>query len=253
MLEGLVRILDPIFVPLLKLGAFWTVVILSAVAALLINIVQKLVTDQHLMKELRSQMKKLQAKAKTLKDQPDKMMAVQGDIMKKNFAYMKESFKATFITMIPLLLVFAWLPLHVAYEPIAAGEDFSVSAFVKKNVAGDVLLVISDGLTLVSPESQTVSKDNREATWTLNGPVGEHTVSYSYLDETINQSLTISDGREYARAEIRAKDSYFDRVKVGYEKNVLLDLGFFQGGWIVTYILFSIIFSLSFKKLLGLH
>ena len=46
-------ILNPIFAPLLKLPSFWSILIISLTIAVLITLVYKWMTDQHLMKTLK--------------------------------------------------------------------------------------------------------------------------------------------------------------------------------------------------------
>ncbi|MFC1801814.1 EMC3/TMCO1 family protein, partial [Nanoarchaeota archaeon] len=118
-LEG---VLNPVLDPLLNLGPFWAILIISLVISLLITLIYKLVTNQKKMKELKTEMKESQKKMKELKDQPEKVMAMQKAAMKKNLEYMKHSFKPTLITFIPIILIFGWLQGSLAFEPIMPGQ-----------------------------------------------------------------------------------------------------------------------------------
>ncbi len=50
-------ILNPIMAPLLGLPPFWSILIISLVVALIITFVYKWMTDQHLMKALKEDIK----------------------------------------------------------------------------------------------------------------------------------------------------------------------------------------------------
>ena len=71
------NLLNPIFNPLLKLGYFWAIIILSFLITLFITVVYKFATDQNLMKKLKDEMKGMQKEMKLLKDNPQKAMAHQ--------------------------------------------------------------------------------------------------------------------------------------------------------------------------------
>ena len=59
-------------------------------------------------------MKELQKDVKKVKDQPDKVMRLNKEIMKKNAVVFKNSFKPMLITLIPILLIFRWLNVTFA-------------------------------------------------------------------------------------------------------------------------------------------
>ena len=60
-------LLNPVFGPLLKLGPFWAIFILSLIISLLIVLVYKYATNQEEMKRLKDQQKDFQKKMKELK------------------------------------------------------------------------------------------------------------------------------------------------------------------------------------------
>ena len=53
-------ILNPLFAPLLKLPVFWSIFLIALGISVLITLVYKWMTDQHLMKTLKEDMKKFQ-------------------------------------------------------------------------------------------------------------------------------------------------------------------------------------------------
>ena len=91
-------------------------VFITFIITLLITISYKYLTDQHVMKSLKDEIKGLQKDMKKFKDKPEKMVAIQKGMMSKNMKMFKMNFKPMLITMIPLLLLFGWL--RVTYDPL---------------------------------------------------------------------------------------------------------------------------------------
>ena len=56
------NLLGPIFAPLLKLPIFWAILIIALFVSLIITFVYKWMTDQHLMKTLKEDIKSFQKK-----------------------------------------------------------------------------------------------------------------------------------------------------------------------------------------------
>src|SRR3989344_3947495 len=127
-------VLNPLMKPLLALGPLWAVVVLSFLISVIIVLVYKFFTKQDEMKRLKEQQKEFQKRMKELRSNPDEMMKVQKEAMKANMEYMKHSFKATLITMLPVILIFGWMNAHLAYEPIFPEETYSVSAQFSEGV-----------------------------------------------------------------------------------------------------------------------
>jgi uncharacterized membrane protein (DUF106 family) len=61
------------------------------------------------MKELKKELKKNQKRLKESKGEPEKMMAIQKETMHTNMKYMSQSMKPMIFTIIPFLIIFAWL------------------------------------------------------------------------------------------------------------------------------------------------
>lgn len=82
---------------------------ISAALAMATTLVYKYFTNQAVMREMKASQKKLQEQMKLCKDQPDKMMEINKQLLSINGAYMKHTMKPMFITMVPFILVFGWL------------------------------------------------------------------------------------------------------------------------------------------------
>lgn len=88
---------------------FWSILLISIGLSLVVTLVYKFMTDQTLMKELKKELKNNQKRIKESRGDPEKMMAIQRETMHTNMKYMSQSMKPMIITIIPFLIIFAWL------------------------------------------------------------------------------------------------------------------------------------------------
>jgi len=107
--------------PLVAWSPLGSMLIITLVLAVIITVIYKYTTNQKLMKELKDEMKSYQAKIKEHKDNPQKMMKLQKEMMEKNMRYMKHSMKPTLITFIPLIIFYAWLKQAYGDTPLLFG------------------------------------------------------------------------------------------------------------------------------------
>ncbi|MBW3011538.1 DUF106 domain-containing protein [Candidatus Woesearchaeota archaeon] len=165
-LESLNPILDPLLRPLLALGAFWTIFIISIAISFASNLAYKFLTNQTLMKHLKQEVKRMQKELKQLKDKPEEFASLQKKMMAKSMEMTKHSMKPTLFTMIPILLFFGWLATNLAFMPLMPGVPFDVTLQFAPEARGNVTLN-ADGLELLS--SKTLALDTPELMWTLQG------------------------------------------------------------------------------------
>ena len=172
---------NPVLLPLLNKSPFLGILLLAFVISLLITLVYKYFTNQEEMKRLKEQQKEFQRRMKELKSNPEEMMSVQKEAMKTNMEYMKHSFKATLITMLPVLIIFGWMTAHLAYEPIYPNEKYSITAQFAPGVSGEAELSVDEETTLQSEAKQTI--EGAHATWRLQSSSGEHFLTVKLGDE----------------------------------------------------------------------
>ncbi|MFW5990628.1 MAG: EMC3/TMCO1 family protein [Candidatus Nanoarchaeia archaeon] len=262
-------ILDPIFSPLLYLDPLLAIVIISFVISLGITFAYKKLTNQSLMRDLKSEIKEFQKEMKTLKDKPDEMMKVQKKAMETNTKYMMHSLKPTLFTFLPIIIIFSWLHAHMGYFPIVEGEEFTSTVFFDENVDGSITIKLPNGVELVKGDV-TEEIANKKAEWVLKADQGEYSLKYEYEGETYERDLIVTStksDRMYANPEItssdynKLKESPIESLQLSNEKIRPLQkiplvgsipwVGNF--GWLGTYIVFSIIFSISLRKLLKVY
>jgi len=243
-------LINAVFGPLLGLDPLLAVALMSIVVALLISVIHKYTTDQNLMKRLKDEMKELQAEAKALRDHPEKAMAVQKQMMETNMKYMMQSMRATMFTLLPIIIIFGWMNAHFAFMPLHAGEEFTVSALFDAD-GGTVALIPIEGIEAVSEAKQTIG--GREAKWTLKGlSPGEYLLQFAYNEKTYTAPVSISNGERIYAPQFKNIDSDgFNQVRINYQKLPILP--WIGWGWLGSYILFSILFSSLFRKVMKIY
>ncbi|MBT4935789.1 DUF106 domain-containing protein [Candidatus Woesearchaeota archaeon] len=245
--------LSPVLQPLLNSSPFIAILVLALALSVIITFVYKWVTNQELMKELKTKQKDYQKEMKELRSKPEEMMKVQKEAMKLNMQYMKQSFKPTLITMIPILIIFGWMAGHLTYEPIYPGETYSVTALFAEGVTGDAELIVSDGTEIISESIQQI---NSGVTWNVKSDEGEHLLTVK--TKNIEQSKKVLITTEVKYAEPLEVFDHSDIEKIQINQNKLKPLGTvsifgWQPGWLGLYIIFSIVFSMGLRKLLKLY
>ena len=243
------NLLNPILNPLLGMHPLFSLIILSFFISLIITLVYKAMTDQDLMKQLKAEMKEFQKEMKELKDHPEKMMAVQKKAMQTNMKYMGLSMKPTLVTFIPIIIIFGWMHAHLAYEPILPGQDFTVTTQFK-NAEGNIKLSVPEGLRIISSSIQEIEYD--KSNWVLNGILGEYVLEYEFEDIKYTQELIISNQLEYKSPIKPVKNDKLKSLNINNQKLKVMNLFGWQVGWLGTYIIFSLIFSLSMRKMMNL-
>lgn len=244
-------ILDPIFMPLININPpIIPITIFSLGITLLITFIYKWSTDQDLMKSLKGQMKKYQNEMKKLRDNPQEMMKVQKKAMQKNMEYMKHSMKSTLYTMVPIIIIFGYLNTHMGFFPIMPNQEFTVSAEFKEGTTGEIEL-LNPNLIFLSDSTQDI--ENGIATWKLKGDEGQYILEYKFNDKTYTQDLLITTKRQYERNVVPVKGGQLKSLHIGNEKVIALNLFGWKLGWLGTYIILSITFSTTIRKMLKIH
>lgn len=95
------------------------IIILSFLVTLFITIITYYMTDRVRMKELKDKQKALRLEIKKHKDNPQKMMELNKQMMEDMPEQLKHSFKPMIITMVPIIIIFAWLRNTFALTEIA--------------------------------------------------------------------------------------------------------------------------------------
>jgi uncharacterized membrane protein (DUF106 family) len=252
-------ILNPILNPLLVLHPFIIILIISFFVSLLTTLIYKWTTNQILLKEIKSETKKLQNRLKLVSKQPEKAMAIQQEMMKLNMEYMKSSFKPMIFTFIPIILFFGWLGANMAFNPILPNQEFSINVTLN-NITGDVSLIFPEGIFM---KDDVTKKAELNVEWkNIKGSEGEYDFKlvHEASEEEFVFNVIISDNQEYATPLIQTKSEVFNRIIINQNKLLVFeDISVFKSipwisgfGWLGSYILFSLLFSTLLRKIMKL-
>ena len=228
------------------------VLLLSFAISLMIVIVYKYTTNQNLMKQLKDEMQAFQKEMKELKDHPEKALEVQGKAMETNMKYMMQSFKSTLYTLLPIIIIFGWLNAHWAFVALAPGQDFPVQFNFVKGVNGTISATAPDGILLTGQSPQTITDGS--TIFTFKGvTAGNYAIPFDLNNKTYTKSVIVTNGKEYAEQATLVNDGTVQTITLGLQKLVVLDLFGWQIGWLGSYIIFSLIFSMVLRKLLKVY
>jgi|TARA_Y100000310_G_scaffold159627_1_gene159225 uncharacterized membrane protein (DUF106 family) len=108
---------NSIFGSLIAYDPLIALITISFLLTLLITLAYKYLTDQTKIKDLKDELKLIQAQIKENKDNPQKMMELQKLSFQKGFIeMMKHQFKPLIFTLLPILVIFSWL--RETYTPL---------------------------------------------------------------------------------------------------------------------------------------
>ncbi|KHO46823.1 MAG: hypothetical protein QS98_C0001G0082 [archaeon GW2011_AR3] len=247
--------LDSVLSPILQYNPAIVIISLSIILSVLITLIYKWMTDQSLMKSLKDDIKKSQEDMKKHKDNPKKMLEIQKSAMEKNMKYMMHSMKPTLITFIPLILVFGWLNAHYTYDPIAPGQEFALSAQFENMDGTEATILPTEGIEIIGEAVQKV--DNGMASWKLKGTKGEHLLQIEVNGKRYDKDVIISDINEYSAPAKPINQDSIKSINIEVRKLRVFGEDFkiinWHPGWLGVYIITSIIFSMTLRKLLKLH
>jgi len=255
--------LDTIFNPwlglALQLPPFWAILIISAFITILVTVVYKYTTNQREMKQIKDDLKKYQKEMRETKD-TKKLMGIQKKSMELNMTYMKSSFKSTLYTFVPIIIIFAWLNMHIAYLPILPGTDFSVTAKFGEGAKGNISMTSIPELVMLNGMTQEIV--DGKAVWTVKGDApGEYTMKFLYNTEEYDHNVLISEEGQkissYSVPQKVIKDSKLKMIENGNKAVKPFGENFnifgWHPGWLATYILLSIILSTVCRKLMKVY
>ena len=250
---GFSSLLDPVLNPLLSLSPFWVLFSISLILSVLINLAFKFFTDQKLLKQVKEEMKAMQQELKTLKNDPEKFASHQKKILEKNMVSFRQSMKVNLITLIPMLVFIGWLSAHFAYAPLYPNEVFDVSLVFNPGSSGMVTLN-PDGLKTTSPLEKVIVND--KVSWALAGDVGEYLLEFNYSGNIYEKKVLVTDSQKYENPVHSVNDGSLSSIVVGNkELKPLGDFSLFgwKPGWLGTYFILAIFFSLLTRKLMKIH
>jgi uncharacterized membrane protein (DUF106 family) len=248
------NVLDPLLNPFLVLPDIVFIFIIALFFAVITNVAYKFLTNQSLMKDLKTEMKEFQKEIKQLKNNPEKAMKVQREAMNTNMKYMRHSMKPMLITFLPIILIFGWMNAHLAYEPLMPGEEFPVTLDFARNAEGTITLQ-AEGLMLEGKKTKTIP-DNGELVWVLSAEErGTYTLEFETMTGVVTKEVIVSGQKgNYSEViTVPKNNDVIKKVTVGNDRNRPLEFIGLNIRWIWLYLIFAIGLNLGLKKLLNIY
>jgi len=112
-----------------------SIAVFSVVVTLISTLAQKWLTNQEHLKSLKKRQKEIQKELKKTKE-PKVMQELNAEMLKLTGMMFKSSMKPMFVTIIPFLLLFAWL--RGIYTPLLGGSW--IWYYIGYSVAASIVL-----------------------------------------------------------------------------------------------------------------
>jgi len=240
--------LNVVFGPLLKLHPLAAILILSFIISLFIVVIYKWMTDQGRMKQLKDSLSDYQKKVRASKENPEKALAIQKEMMTVQKEYFMKSMKPTLVTMIPILLIFGWMNAHLAFEPLTPGQEFVLTVLAEKGISGNVSVGVPADLQIIGDSTKQFADGTAE--FTLKGDKeGEYLVSFSSNDKEVDKKVMISSQRNYAEVTESYKSDVFKAVTINNKPLKVI----WKLSWLWAYIISAIVFSMVLRKVMKVY
>jgi uncharacterized membrane protein (DUF106 family) len=203
------------------------------------------------MKTLKDEMKEFQKEVKELKNEPEKAMEVQKRAMQTNMKYMGHSMRSTLFTFIPIIIIFGWMNSHIAYEAINPSQEFTTTLLLNNDVKGEIELIESEGITVKSENPKTI--EDGKAIWLLEAERGEYLLEYKFQGRSYTKELLITEQQGYSKVSKKVSDGFVKTINIDNNPMKVLNLFGWKVGWLGTYIIFSLIFSMTLRKIVKVY
>ena len=96
-----------------------SIILMALLVSFFISLVNYFVLDKEKMREIKSRQKAIQEEMKNHKDNPQKMMELNKELMSHMCETFKHSFKPMLITLVPMLFIFAFFRKEFLLTEIA--------------------------------------------------------------------------------------------------------------------------------------
>ncbi|MBI4738211.1 DUF106 domain-containing protein [Candidatus Woesearchaeota archaeon] len=244
-------ILNPLFGPLLALDPLYFILLMSFLVSLLITLVYKWMTDQVMMKELKDKLKEHQQKMKEHKGDTKKVLELQKSAMELNMKYMMSSIKPTLVTFLPIIVIFGWLANAIAYEPLLPNQQFSTTLAFADGISGNVNVDVPQGVYVIGNSTKTI--DAGKAVFAFKGEEGDYLLVFTVNEQSFEKEVSVTTQQKYAPVTKTFRNEPLKTITLSNTKLIVLNLFGWKLGWLGTYIITSIIFSMGLRKLMKLH
>lgn len=253
--------LDPLMRPFISGSPALTLFLISLVLSFLSILAYKYTTNQKELKKLREKTAKIQKRMKELqkdfkkKESQKEINKLNMEMMLLSGQQMKHSMKSTLITLIPFLLIFAWLGAHYAYQPLYPNQPFNVTLISPKNITAITLSAVPKNVSLIASQVSVSSNKGGivySKIFTLKAPSEKYSLIFKRGNSTlVTKDIIITSKSEYSKPEETYKDKDLT-IKVS-NKPLRINLLGIKMSWFWYYFIIMLVFSSLFRKLLKVY
>ncbi len=253
--------LDPLMKPFISGSPALTLFLISIVLSFLSILAYKYTTNQEELKKLREKTVKIQKRMKELqknfkkKESQKEINKLNMEMMLLSGQQMKHSMKSTLITLIPFLLIFAWLGAHYSYQPLYPNQPFNVTLLSPKNITSVSLSAVPKNISLINSQVSVSSNKGEivySKTFTLKAPRGKYSLIFKSGNSTlVTKDILITSESEYSKPEETYKDKDLT-IKIS-NKSLRINLLGIRMSWFWYYFIIMLVFSSLFRKLLKVY
>ena len=119
---------------------------------------------------------------------------------------------------------------------------------------GEVILKETEGIQVLSENPAEIQE--KKATWKLKASEGDYLLEYEYKDQLYEKEVLVTNTNKYRQPQKKVNDKTVSMITISNNKMMPLGnlslLGW-KPGWLGTYIIFSIVFSMTLRKVLNVH
>ncbi len=257
---------DFVLTPFAGMSSYVGLTVISVVTGVVMVFLYSLTTDQEKLKKIRDQIKILFLEIRLYKDDMAEMFAIQKDILKQNFRYLRYTLKSAIVLIIPILFILVDMNVRYSYSPARPGQSFIVSAFAEDQISLErIELNLPPGLTLEVPAIR-VTQESRVSWQVRAGSSGISKLTFNQGQDAVVRNIVVSNriqrvypdmdkGKTWTSklipfGEFLPADSPIQRIHIEYPiQSSFLGL---QPGWLYYFFLVSVVAGLIVKRWMGL-
>ncbi len=159
--------------------------------------------------------------------------------------------KSMLYTFIPIIIIFSWMNANFAYDPILPGQEFTTTVIFEEDFDGEMELSVPDGIIIHGDAKKEV--EDSMVKWTLKGKAGEYLLEYILDGKKYSKEVLITEEKRYEEPTKKIKNDVVKSIEVEHNPKKILNLFGWKIGWLGTYIIFSIVFSILIRKIIRVY
>jgi hypothetical protein len=255
-----------VYEPLKWLGPFWSLVIISALAGILLVWIFGKVSNQKAIHKTRDRLSSELLGLRLFKDDLRVFFGIQGSVLVWTLKYLRYSLLPMLILMVPTLIILIQLNLHYGARPLRVGERALVKVKLR-DASREVSLSAPENLKLETA-SVHVPEQN-EICWRVRAVApGRFDLIANDGKSSISKKVAIG-GRTEGVSTARTGESFIEALLYPGEAAIPsdsairsieivypeLDLHFlgWHVNWLILFLALSLVLGYSFKGMLGVQ